>query len=253
VVSLKLVPLCEGGFLAGEILKQRREELGLDLREISETLRIKYAYLKALEDGDIEQLPAEVYVKGYIHEYAKVLHVDPDPIITAYTQQISPPSTSQSKPSNEDSTQLKKNKTGYLLIPALLIAAALLITTLQFPSSRKGAEAPVPVPPAQKEIAPPVTENIPPQPRSVSPQQISGHSLRVHAQDTTWLQVMIDKEDQKEMLMKPGDSVEWHAENCFSLKIGNAGGVRLLFDGKEIANLGEAGQVITVTLPQDGT
>jgi cytoskeleton protein RodZ len=52
--------------LVGEILKKRREELGRDLREISNYLKIRYDYLKALEDGDIEKLPAEVYIRGYI-------------------------------------------------------------------------------------------------------------------------------------------------------------------------------------------
>jgi hypothetical protein len=39
------------------------------------------------------------------------------------------------------------------------------------------------------------------------------------------------------------------AKTGFSLKIGNAGGVNLIFDGKEIGKLGEKGQVVNLTLP----
>ena len=124
--------------MAGEILKQRREELGLDLREISNTLRIKYSYLKALEDGDMENLPPEVYVKGYIHEYARVLNIDPDPVISSYMQLISQPEPAQGKPVGE-TTQSKKRKTGYVLIPALLILAAIFITYLQQPIHNKNS------------------------------------------------------------------------------------------------------------------
>ncbi len=220
--------------------------MGLDLREISNTLRIKYSYLKALEDGDIENLPPEVYVKGYIHEYAKVLDIDPDPIISSYMQLISQPEPAQGKPSGK-TTQPKKRKTGYVLIPALLILAVIFIAYLQQPSTDKMTESPVPAPAVEtKKEATPATEGIP-------QRAMSGHLLQIDAHDTTWLQVMIDKADLKELLMQPGDAVEWHAEECFSLKIGNAGGIKLRFDGKELTNLGEAGQVVTINLPETGT
>jgi cytoskeleton protein RodZ len=230
--------------LAGEIFKQRREALGLDLREISNTLRIKYAYLKALEDGDMANLPPEVYVKGYIHEYAKVLNIDPEPVISSYMQMISQPEPAHSKPTGE-TTQSKKRKTGYVLIPVLLILAAIFITYLQQPSTTKTAVSPVPAAESEKKAIP-ATQNVP-------QKTIAGHLLQVNAHDTTWLQVMIDKTEPKELLMQPGDAAEWRAEKCFSLKIGNAGGVKLRFDGKELTNLGEAGQVVNINLPESGT
>jgi transcriptional regulator with XRE-family HTH domain len=230
--------------LAGEIFKQRREALGLDLREISNTLRIKYAYLKALEDGDMANLPPEVYVKGYIHEYAKVLNIDPEPVLSSYMQLISQPEPDQGKPSGE-TTQSKKRKTGYVLIPALLILAAIFITYLQQPFTIKTAESPIPTVKSE-EKATPAIQNVP-------QKTIAGHLLQINAHDTTWLQVMIDKTEPKELLMQPGDAAEWHADKCFSLKIGNAGGVKLRFDGKELTNLGEAGQVVNINLPESGT
>ncbi len=230
--------------MAGEIFKQRREALGLDLREISNTLRIKYAYLKALEDGDMKNLPPEVYVKGYIHEYARVLNINPDPVISAYMQLIAQPDPSQDKPAGE-TTQSKKRKTGYVLIPALLILAALFLIYLQQPSTTKKAESPVPAVEPEKKMTPAAG--------SVPQRTMSGHLLQINAHDTTWLQVMIDKTEPKELLMQPGDAAEWRAEKCFSLKIGNAGGVKLRFDGKSLANLGDAGQVVTINLPASGT
>jgi hypothetical protein len=64
--------------------------------------------------------------------------------------------------------------------------------------------------------------------------------------------VLTDKTDPKEILLKPGDSAKWHAKNSFSLKIGNAGGIRLVFNGKEIKKLGEKGQIINIDLPGAG-
>ncbi|PIV65464.1 MAG: hypothetical protein COS10_11215, partial [Nitrospirae bacterium CG01_land_8_20_14_3_00_44_22] len=46
--------------MPGEILKKKREELGYNLKEIAHTLRIRFDYLKAIEEGTFEKLPVEV-------------------------------------------------------------------------------------------------------------------------------------------------------------------------------------------------
>ena len=75
----------------GEILKKKREELGYNLKEIAKTLKIRSDYLKAIEEGTFEKLPVEVYTKGYIREYAKFLKTDPEVVIKAYIEKLSPP------------------------------------------------------------------------------------------------------------------------------------------------------------------
>lgn len=54
----------------GDELRQRREALGLDLAEVAAALRIKPAYLMALEAGRPEELPGAVYAIGFIRAYA---------------------------------------------------------------------------------------------------------------------------------------------------------------------------------------
>ncbi|MBV9815282.1 MAG: DUF4115 domain-containing protein [Alphaproteobacteria bacterium] len=60
----------------GEELRQRREALGLDLAEAAAALRIKPAYLAALEAGRLEELPAAVYAIGFLRAYADHLGLD---------------------------------------------------------------------------------------------------------------------------------------------------------------------------------
>lgn len=73
--------------------------------------------------------------------------------------------------------------------------------------------------------------------------------LEIHANDTVWLFVMIDQTETRELLMQPGEALQLQAKKGFSLKIGNAGGIRLVFDGKDIGRLGEKGAVINLDLP----
>jgi cytoskeletal protein RodZ len=262
--------------LVGDILKNRREELGYDLREISNTLKIKYDYLKAIEDGDLGKLPQEVYVKGYIREYAEHLRIDPEAAINAYVQQISPPLVENKDIPEKKPEKRKIPKIGYVLISLLFILITITLSYTIF--SQKDKDIKPPAEQTQKEIPSPDAEPIKETPFSsvvtpggttipdskkepplastetkkeiVPPKtDVSQQVLEVFATDTTWLMVLIDKTDPKEMLLKPGDSAKWHAKNCFSLKIGNAGGIRILFNGKEIKKLGEKGQVINIDLP----
>ncbi len=65
-------------------LKERRNELGKELKEIAEVTRIKCAYLKSIEEDEFEKLPVEVYTKGYIREYAQFLGIPPDIALEPY-------------------------------------------------------------------------------------------------------------------------------------------------------------------------
>lgn len=256
MVYYRKISFVRGGLLVGEILKKKREELGRDLREISDALKIKYSYLKAIEDGDRENLPAEVYVKGYLHEYAKILDLDPDSVLNTYNQEIIPQHNTLMKSAGPQAAEKKRFRIGYLLIPALCILAAIILASMQFPPAKKipGTSVPSdsPVSPASTNPEAGIQKVIP-QKEEPDEVQFPGHVLNISAIDTTWLEVMIDRDTPKEILLNPGDTVEWHAENSFSLKIGNAGGIRLVFDGKEITNLGEKGEVIRINLPATDT
>jgi cytoskeletal protein RodZ len=240
--------------LVGEILRKKREDQGVNLREIAETLKIGYDYLKAIEEEDFKKIPAEVYTRGYILEYAKILNIDPDVIIKAYEQQVSPPQTAQSNKKEIENLRKKRAKIKYLLIPSFLILLMIITVFALFQSPHKKSMPPVasidekivnnlPFPSSSEEDigdtsykSSPLEENF-------------EHILEILATDTTWILATMDKKDSREVLMKQGESVKWHAKNCFALKIGNAGGVKLFFNGKEIQKLGEKGQVITIEIP----
>jgi hypothetical protein len=224
--------------LVGDILKKRREELGVDLREISETFKIKYAYLKALEEDDLKNLPAEVYVKAYLSSYAKSLDLDPEEVLNAYNLQVSTPLPEKNTVQNTEPALQKKTHLKYFLIPSLILCLAIALASMQFKRPPVPQPPPViPVEPAQKKL-----------PDQESAQQV----LEIKAHDPTWLQVISDKTQSQELMMRPGESVTLHAKNCFSLKIGNAGGIKVLFNGKDIGKLGEKGQVIKLSLPENG-
>jgi len=61
--------------VAGQLC-QRRQEKNLKLKDIAQKLNIKYEYLEALENGEYNKLPAGVYGKNFLREYAVYLGLD---------------------------------------------------------------------------------------------------------------------------------------------------------------------------------
>ena len=68
----------------GEILRERREELRLDINDIGEILRIKPAFLAALEQSRPEDLPGPTYAIGFVRAYARHLGLDYDWVLERY-------------------------------------------------------------------------------------------------------------------------------------------------------------------------
>jgi len=66
-----------------------------------------------------------------------------------------------------------------------------------------------------------------------------------------WVRAIIDDGEQiKDVLLQPGEKVEWSARKELILTLGNAGGVDLTFDGKDLPPLGVSGQVVrSIRLP----
>ncbi|MDB4963005.1 MAG: heat shock protein DnaJ domain protein [Myxococcales bacterium] len=69
---------------SGPLLRQIREAIGVELREIAEKSKIGMAYLVALEGEAWNKLPAAVYVRGFLSEYARALGLDAERVKQTY-------------------------------------------------------------------------------------------------------------------------------------------------------------------------
>jgi len=83
------------------------------------------------------------------------------------------------------------------------------------------------------------------------PTSVAGaHVLVLTAVEKVWVQVITDRSEKKEMLLNPGDVQRLEGRETFRLWIGNAGGLKVAFDGKEIAHGGKSGQSLRLVLPE---
>lgn len=68
----------------GERLRELRVEKGLSVAEVASQLYLRADAIEALERNDFEALPTETYVRGYLRNYAQLLEVPAESLLSLY-------------------------------------------------------------------------------------------------------------------------------------------------------------------------
>ncbi|RDD60987.1 RodZ domain-containing protein [Ferruginivarius sediminum] len=108
----------------GALLRRTRERFNLDLREAADQLRIRAAYLDAIERSDFDDLPGPTYAVGFVRSYADFLALDENEVVRRFKEEVEGMDRTQQlhfpKPVNEG----KVPGGAILLISLVLIAVA---------------------------------------------------------------------------------------------------------------------------------
>ena len=73
--------------MVGDILSGEREKQGLTIEDIARETSIRDIYLEAIEKGDYDALPGDVYAKGFIRNYSRFLQIDGDALLDKYDEE----------------------------------------------------------------------------------------------------------------------------------------------------------------------
>jgi len=216
----------------GKLLKAVREGKGKSLEEISSLLKIRHEYLKAIEAENYQLIHGEVFVKGYIRAYASVFGLDSDYILGLYKKQTALPKTTELPPVKK-SPFVYKSYQRFVpnWIPLAFILISLLVV-LFVVHKKQGSVDKI-------------------RALSVSPQESKPLSLEISATERTWLSVNVNSGKPEQRFLKPGEARKWTTSERFFIKIGNAGGVKVIFNGRDIGDLGSHGEVVRLVLPED--
>ncbi len=71
---------------AGLLLRKAREDRGLSVADIAKKTRIADRWILAIEEVQLEQLPAPVFAIGYVRNYARAVGLDPGEAIERFRQ-----------------------------------------------------------------------------------------------------------------------------------------------------------------------
>ena len=245
----------------GDILRSEREKKGLTVKDIESATSIRALYIQAIEDGEFKVIPGEVYLKGFIRNYANYLGLNGQEMVDLYRQGQAPASVAPetvvevkaaTTPSPSADTEPKKGKSSYTWVVIPLVAVCLLGAVWWFIGGEgKPENQPLPDAPKQSQSAPakpapPPAPAAPVTPAAPAPQTAP---VMVTAQfsDECWLTVIADGKEIFEGIPKAGESLSWQAQKTLVVKLGNAGGVDWVYNGQSVGKLGKKGEVVTKT------
>lgn len=72
----------------GELLNQIREYKQVTIERMVEMTKISKTYIRNIEADEFSKLPADVYTRGFVYQYAKCLKLNPDLVATSYIHHL---------------------------------------------------------------------------------------------------------------------------------------------------------------------
>ena len=75
----------------GETLRRERQRRDMNLDQVSRELKISSRFLQAIEEENFELLPAGVFAKSFVRQYARMLGLDEDEAANEVQRALTPP------------------------------------------------------------------------------------------------------------------------------------------------------------------
>src|SRR6185436_16735320 len=163
---------------AGTLLHLAREDAGLTLDAVAQQLKLAPRQVRAIEEDDFAGLPGRTFVRGFVRNYARLLHLDADAVLAslpgASTPSLDSPALHQTAPTIGELPASERGKSSWTrwAIPLTLVAIIAAAAVYEFSRGRDlrlrlpgtGSDAtsagtaevaPTPMPPAAGVAAPP--------------------------------------------------------------------------------------------------
>lgn len=240
----------------GEILRSEREKKGLSIKDIEKATSIRVLYLEAIEQDNYSVIPGEVYLKGFIRNYANYLNLDAQSVMELYRQSKVPSTTEEENSSDNKSDQpstgrpaagnaSRSGNTSKLIIAG--IAGIIIIGSLWWAIGNRNTpqqSMPEPKPAPTAPVAPsqPAVQNPPIADKPAN--QAKPILVTAKYTDSCWTSVIADGKEIYEGIPKIGETFTWEAQGNLSVQLGNASGVEMTYNGQSLGKLGGKGEVI---------
>lgn len=234
-----------------EEYKKIRIEKKITLEQISRKTRISKEYLEKIEQGDLEFLPYP-YVKGFIKVYAKYIGIELQELEKKYDElgrmekkvlkedEIKKEAEKKESFVVKESLTRLKEKRKVILFSILGICTAVLfyiIGSFIINSQKSGIK------PLSRETFDEIIVSLPDTAReSIKRREV--FKVEIIAEEETWMRVNSDDTEDKEYILKPGESISIDAYDRVTMRTGKSQGVDILLNGKSLGVLGSANTLL---------
>jgi hypothetical protein len=243
----------------GDRFKKARQSRGMSLDQISSETRIGIRFLQAIENEDFNLLPGGIFNRGFIRSFAEHVGIDAEQALVEYERLVG-----RREPVEESASTTPQatdsHKTQKRLLP-IAVGVLLLVFIIVFGLSRQTqnsvvqSQEPVPGEPPILNVTPPPPRPAEPTPAkpSAPPASPDGLAVEMEIHEPTWIKLVSDgNELVSGEVLQPGTTRRYTAQASMDITIGNAGGLILKVNDRDVGSLGRSGQVREVNItPQN--
>lgn len=245
----------------GKTLKKIRTSKNLSIEEVSEKTRIPKKIIIAIEEDRLHDISSVFYARGFVKSYAQFLGVLEEKSIKRYLSGGQKKDTpilvlEGEKVPGDWFIKYKKHITYVVL--AIFSIWVLIFGFMQMKRFvihvSETHKARIDKKKAMRE-AKPQTPQVDRDVRSLASdkvKKIEGLQLEIVARYNTWIQVISDGRLLFRGILKKGTLDIWQAKEEIELELGNAGGVSLRLNEKDLGFPGKKGQKKSLVITKDG-
>ncbi|MFM2180680.1 MAG: hypothetical protein RL192_842 [Actinomycetota bacterium] len=247
----------------GSVIRQARIDAGLSIDDLSERTSIRAGLLKEIESDDFTKCGGETYARGHLRNIAPLLKMDAGVLLELYEneQSMQPRRIQEMLAENNVMTNPVDKKTiSWKTLAGISLATLALLGAVQIIiSNSKTTEisSPEAVATESATAEPTNTSEAQPTPTATStPTTVrdtyssgTGVSVKVAAsRGNSWLFVSdANGTTLYSGQIRSGQNLNFSSSTRVSLKVGNAGAVDVSVNGKGAQQIGDDGEVITVS------
>jgi transcriptional regulator with XRE-family HTH domain len=241
----------------GEIFRNARQQRNLSIDEVSKRTKIGVRVIEAIESDNFQALPP-AYMRSFVKTYSQFLNI-PEPEISLGEAKIEarfqPQQTELASPLSMPanvftpayfSDQTARNKRILTIIYStvgglIAIAAYLILAAPKVPRKADDTILTRPLRIIAETIKPGSTLD-----SAGLASQVSTDSLvlEARADESVWMNVVMDKRKSEQITLEAGKTYRWSAEKLLALSLGNAGGATFTLNGRPLQKFGEKGEVV---------
>ena len=122
----------------GRLLGAQREALGMSVQHVAETLNLTRHFIRSLEEDRYDKLPDEVFVRGYIRSYGKLVNLDPAQLLELYEEFTTKKQVRKEEAIKRHAKRRRNKNQPWILVSGVAFVA--VAATLWFLSSRSSGD-----------------------------------------------------------------------------------------------------------------
>lgn len=245
----------------GRALAEARAARNLTLAEVAQQLKLSATQVEALEADAYDRLPGPVFVRGFVRNYARLLELDAEVLVSQLELPHASPPASAAIPLSRNIPFPERGRTNwmpYALVLALVVGAVVLfeaffssppeaVISVVTPQPAAGPVVTQPAVPVKEPVAPQpapqvevvtaaaVSEPVAPPAPAPVPVKLQAGMAELHFvfETDSWVEIR-DRNDRIlfSQLNPVGGEHRMQGRPPLSLVIGNAKGVRLNYNGQ---------------------